>query len=102
MSTKRLLRTLVVAGIVATTCVFGGLEISAGVVLLGHVGALLLPRRTNDEYSGFGAWFVCTLAFAATSLALLPFAPFSTVNIGLAVFSPVFGIVVYVIEALVS
>ncbi len=96
----------IVAGLVATACNrwgIGGVILSAAVCA---VALMVLPRPTGEPVyptrsilRGFLPWFVCTGWFAAFTLALAPFAELETYPVALLIFSPVVGLMVWVIES---
>jgi hypothetical protein len=110
MSKARLIRIIVIAGLLAVACIWGGLygialSLAAGTigVILSHrfrKRMMLLQEQKKRELSEYKPWICGTACFALFVIAMWPLVDLPAVLLGLVLFSPLFGMAVYSIEAL--
>jgi hypothetical protein len=93
----------VVAAILAAFCVLTSVEGSAILAIATAIVVYLLPRRTvSRTFAEFVPWLFYTLAFAIFSILWMRLTPHNGTVLGLVVFSPVFGTVVFIFERVVA
>ena len=108
MNQSRIYRLLLTASGVALICVLTGLMGAVSVVVLGTGAGMLISRRAvananqPPSFSQFYPWLVCTAFFAAAVISLMPLINLPALTLGLTIFSPVFGMMVYLLETAIA
>ena len=105
MTSTRVTRSVFVAAFFAALCVFTVLIGALVTLAAGTLALMLLSRDDASMKSGFAEflpWVLCTTSFAVATLALAPFTQLSAVVVAFCVLSPLFGIMVYLVERLLS
>ena len=111
MRIGREIRRAMVAASVVVLCECGGFSWVYDAVTLCWVifaiSLMMLPRRPiepvpvvdQSTIQGFVPWFACIAWFIVFVITLAPFADISAIPIGLLLLSPVFGLMVWVIDS---
>jgi hypothetical protein len=103
MSFKRALRCLIISAAFGALCEFTAVTGAIITLAVGLIALMRLPRDrtpTESSMSEFGAWSICVIGFAITTIALAPFIfPLGVATaLALCICSPLLGTMVYVVE----